>query len=250
MARRSRPLIAINGCLAEGDAPKVELRLTYADAVLRAGGIPVALPPVGGPEDVAAVLERVDGLVLGGGDDFDTERLGLGETHASAVRTPAAKQDWDFLLVRTALERGVPVLGICYGMQALGLAEGARLVQHIPEERPEAGEHGGNRLHPVQIEVGTKLAELVGVGPLDVISRHHQALESVSPPWRVSARDASGLVEAIERDGHPFALGLQWHPELSPEGSPHDRLFRALTDAAAFAANRRSLRDGRELIAP
>lgn len=239
MERSYRPLIAINGCLSTDEPPKLELRLPYAEAVLRAGGIPIAIPPVGGPDDVAQLLDRVDGLLLGGGDDFDTTRIGLGDVHGSAVLTPAPKQDWDFLLARAAIERGVPVLGVCYGMQLLGLAEGARFLQHLPEDRPGAGEHRFNTIHGVQIEADSKLAELVGVAPLDVISRHHQALLEVTSPWRVCARDSSSLVEAIEREAHPFALGVQWHPELSPEGSPHDRLFRGLIDASAFAANRR-----------
>jgi putative glutamine amidotransferase len=247
MSQAFRPLIAINGCLAPGECPKLELRLPYAEAVLRAGGIPIAAPPVGGPDDLAQLLDRVDGLILGGGDDFDTERLGLGTTHETAQLTPTEKQDWDFLLARRALETDLPVLGICYGMQLLGLAEGARIHQHLPEDLPLAGEHRHNTVHPVQIETGTKLAELVGVSPLDVVSRHHQALSGVTAPWRVSAHGSYGVIEAIERDSHPFALGVQWHPELSPEGSLHDRLFRGLIESAAFAANQRQVDPRRAL---
>jgi putative glutamine amidotransferase len=233
-----RPLIALNALLAPGERPKLELGTRYADAVLKAGGIPVAIPPCGGPADVERLLARVDGLLLPGGDDFDTARLGLGPTHASCTLTPPEKQDFDFLLARAAIARRMPVLGICYGMQLLGLAEGARLIQHLPEEWPGRQEHRGGARHGVRPVEDTRLARLMREREVECVSRHHQALADVAPPWRVAARDAEGLVEAIERDEHPFAIGVQWHPELAPEGSPHDRLFQGLVGAAAMAAER------------
>lgn len=241
MSLQPRPLIAINGLLATGSTKKLELATRYADAVLKHGGIPVAIPPVGGPTDIARLLERVDGVLLSGGDDFDTSRLGLGPVHPSATLTPSEKQDFDFVLVRAIVERKVPVFGICYGMQLLGIAEGARLYQHIPDDRPGAQPHKGEVMHAVEIEEGTKLARLLRENSIDVVSRHHQALASVSGPWRVTARDREGLIEAIERADHPFALGVQWHPELSREGSPNDRLFQGFVGAAAIAATQKLL---------
>src|SRR5688572_29134530 len=116
MSGPERPLIAIDGLLVPGASPHLKLANRYADAVLKAGGIAVAIPPLGGPTDLERLLERVDGLLLSGGDDFDTQRLGLGPTHPKADPVPAEKQDFDFVLARLALARGVPVLGICYGM--------------------------------------------------------------------------------------------------------------------------------------
>src|SRR5215470_15903369 len=102
-----RPLIGINGLLVAGASPALKLANRYADAVLKAGGVPVAIPPVGGPSDVERVVEKLDGLLLSGGDDFDTARLGLGPVHPAAEITPAAKQDFDFVLARAAIARRI-----------------------------------------------------------------------------------------------------------------------------------------------
>lgn len=241
MEAKPSPLIAVNGLLETDDGSKTVLRNRYADAVLKAGGIPVIVPAVGGPGDVRRLLERVDGLLLGGGDDFAMERFGQGPTHSAAVVTPPEKQALDEELARQAIELGIPVLGICYGMQLLALLEGSRLFQHLPEDRPEAADHRDGIEHDVRIDPETKLAGLLRVGNLDVVSRHHQALSEVAEPWRVAATDPEGLVEAVERADHPFAVGVQWHPELSPEGSPHDRLFQGLVTAARLRSVRREL---------
>ena len=241
MTSAERPLIGINGVLIVGDSPQLKLATRYANAILKAGGIPVALAPIGGPGDIERLLERIDGLLLSGGDDFDTGRLGLGPVHPAADLVPTEKQDWDFELARRAIALDVPVLGICYGMQLLGLLEGAHIHQHLPDDRPGSREHRGGVEHAVAIEPASKLARIVGERELTVVSRHHQALSRVAPPWSVNALDDEGLIEGIERAQHSFAIGVQWHPELASEGSAHDRLFRALVGAAAIRATRRAL---------
>jgi gamma-glutamyl-gamma-aminobutyrate hydrolase PuuD len=241
----AHPLIGINGLLDPGDTPRLNLPVRYADSVLKAGGVPVAIPPVGGPADLARLVDRIDGLLLSGGDDFDTERLGLGPTHPSATKTPAAKQDFDLELARLAIERGLPVLGICYGMQCLALASGAGLHQHLPD-LPGRPDHSGRRAgaeaasRTVRVAPGTKLARVLGVEELEVVCRHHQALAGPGAGWDVAARSSEDLIEAIERSDATFAVGVQWHPELSGEGSPNDRLFRGLVGAACLRAARRA----------
>src|SRR6185295_17458336 len=126
-------------------------------------------------------------------------RLGLGPTHPAAQRTPAAKQDFDVLLARAALERRMPVLGVCYGMQLLALVEGGTLLQHLPDDRPGRREHRGGALHGVALAPASKLARWLGVEHLDVVSRHHQAVASAPAGWNIAARDDEGLIEAIER---------------------------------------------------
>lgn len=236
MASR-RPRIGLNGNLEQrGGTARLDIPLRYASAVQAAGGLPVGLFPL--LESLPDQLDGLDGLVLTGGDDFDLDRLGLGRTHPKAQPVPAAKQDFDWALARAALERGLPVLGICYGMQLLALVEGGRLLQHLPEDRPGSWPHGGSLnggavRHGVRAEPGTQLAELLGLGTVEIESRHHQAVAEVAPPWRVCARDGQGLIEAIERPGAGFALGVQWHPDLQIESSEARALFGALVRAAA-----------------
>jgi putative glutamine amidotransferase len=235
---RMRPWIAIVGELCEGERSEVRLSLRYAAAVERAGGQPFVVPYTSAAA-LEELVERADGLLFSGGDDFDTARLGLGPTHPAAKVVPSAKQDLDLALARRALARGLPVLGICYGMQLLALAGGGTLHQHLPEDRPGCQAHAGGAVHAVRALPGTKLRAVLGVSTLDVVSRHHQAVASLGPEWRVAGLDAEDLIEAAEHAAHPFALGVQWHPELSIEPA-HARLFAELVAAARRRADTRA----------
>jgi gamma-glutamyl-gamma-aminobutyrate hydrolase PuuD len=237
----SRPLIGIVGEVVE-DPHALRLPLRYGAAVERAGGVPFAVLHLAGDEYRDALLSVADGFVIAGGDDWDTESLGLGPTHGEAKPVPRLKQEFDLALARGALAAGIPVLGICYGMQCLGLAEGARLLQHLPADRPGSRPHSGGVVHRVGIEAGSKLASLVGAPSVDVVSKHHQALETLGAGWSVSGRDDEGLIEACERGDHPFALGVQWHPELSPGNAAQEALFRGLVTAALAHRARRPRR--------
>ena len=238
-----RPWIGIVGELVEDPGPparsEVRLSLRYAAAIERAGGLPflVSYPQA---EELDELLERADGLLFSGGDDFDTARMGLGPTHPAAKPVPSRKQDFDLALARRALEAGLPTLGICYGMQLLALAEGGTLHQHLPDDRPGAQPHSGGVQHAVTVLASTRLGTLLGVPTLEVVSRHHQAVASVGAGWIVSAVDGEELIEAVERREHPFALGVQWHPELSGDLA-HARLFTGLVEAARARAAARSV---------
>jgi len=234
------------GLVVEGPA-RATLPVRYAEAVWEAGGLPAILPPLDVAGLVDALVDGADGVLLAGGDDFDTERLELGPTHPAAKPVPHTKQDLDLDLVRAAVTGGVPLLGICFGMQAMGLASDGRLLQHLPDDRPQGSEHRGGIVHGVSLEADSKLAGCLGVARLDVISRHHQALSDPGRGWRVVGRDPEGLIEAIELPDHPFAIGVQWHPELSPAqggSAVNERLFRSFVVAARGRSEARNIEAG------
>lgn len=226
----------------EGGKQFLAMSMGYANAVYQAGGIPMVLaPPQCGEASADDLLEAIDALLFTGGPDFHTGRLGLGTVHPKARLGPAAKQDFDVTLAERALERDMAVLGICYGMQLLGILAGSQLLQHLPDDRPDAGVrhfgHSGELKvvhHAVTVGPGTLVSKALGrAGNIMCHSAHHQGITAPERGWQVSARDDDGLVEAIESSSHRFAVGVQWHPEQEEQGkTPHHGLFRALVEAA------------------
>ncbi len=241
-AHSLRPVVLVAG-ICDDERQVSYLPDSYSEAIMGAGGLPLVRPAgLGSPGLIGALLDRVDAVLIPGGADFDTERLGLGPVHPQARPVPTAQQDADVALVTEVLRRRLPVLGICYGMQLLGLVGGGRLHQHLPDAAPGTVTHrrpgGGDTEHEVRVTAGTGTAaalSLPGGGQLSVCSAHHQALASAGPGWQVTARDADGLIEAIERPGDLLTVGVQWHPE---RGEAPSGLFTAL-----IAAARRGQRD-------
>ena len=242
-----RPTVLVNGEMDTSEKRRLQLPMRYTEALWHAGATPLVMPAFmdretrGAAELVAKLLDEADALVLSGGDDFDTERLGQGATHPAANPVPNEKQDFDLLLGRAALERDLPILGICYGMQLLGIEGGGRLHQHLPDDRPGGADHTGGVVHPVDLAPESKLRGIFGVERIDVISRHHQALAAVPAPWIVTAHDSEGLIEAIEHASATWAVGVQWHPELDAFDGPQARLFASLVEAARERAHHRTL---------
>jgi putative glutamine amidotransferase len=233
-----RPLIGITAYSEQArwgswEAAAILLPRRYADRVAQAGAIPVLLPPVPGIEEA---LERLDALVLSGGGDIDPATYGA----ERAPQTAAVRGERDtaeLALLTKAMSLGLPVLGICRGMQLINVARGGSLHQHLPdvvghhEHRPAPGSFG---THDVTVTAGTRLAGIVGgAGQLQVAvpTHHHQGIDALGEGLLATARAADGTVEAIELDAreHPFVLAVQWHPEAGRDLS----LFRALTAAAA-----------------
>lgn len=230
-----RPLIGITMYGPEGEKPSFTLPVEYSDAVTRAGGMPVLLPAngAGAPE----LLDRLDGLILAGGGDIDPALHGS-EGHATVYMVTPARDRFELALVGEALRRPeLPLLGICRGMQVMNVALGGDLELHLPDV---VGEHVSHRLppreptfHPVRVEPGSPLAEVYGTTDFPVCSWHHQGVRRCGKGLRPVAWAPDGVVEALVHERHPFAIGVQWHPEMQVAEDPlQRRLFEQLVERA------------------
>jgi putative glutamine amidotransferase len=232
-----RPLIGISQCLDERGRwqPTREyayLETTYARALAESGATPVLLPI---QNEVSSLVERLDGLLLPGGDDFAPPRAYPPQVRFDVV--PPRQLAFDQALLACAFARQLPVLGICYGMQLLALQQGGKLIFDIPSDLPLAGPHRlpeADGRHGLALERGTRLAALLGDAAGPVNSQHHQGVAEAGRGQRVSARADDGLIEAIESEGEAFCIGVQWHPERMP-AAHRERLFGAFVAACRAA---------------
>ncbi|MCX4630816.1 gamma-glutamyl-gamma-aminobutyrate hydrolase family protein [Streptomyces sp. NBC_01443] len=226
-----RPLIGITTYVEEStrygvwDVPTSLVPTGYYELVQAAGGAAVLLPP-DEPGSAAEVLSRLDGLVVAGGPDVDPVRYGAERDPRTGA--PATQRDeWELALIEAALAAGMPVLGICRGMQALNVALGGTLVQHIDGH---AVAPGVMAWHPVRPVPDTRYAALVPE-EAEVPTYHHQAVDRLGRGLIASAHAVDGTVEAIELpDPAHWVLGVQWHPERDKD----TRVMSALIEAAAL----------------
>jgi putative glutamine amidotransferase len=234
-----RPLIGVCAAVENADfgvwkdEPATLLPLSYARAIHGAGGMMAMLPPDRrAAEEPGELLDRIDALVLGGGADIDPEEQGI-EAHPETIGTNPDRDRFEIALARGALERGIPLLGVCRGMQILNVACGGTLDQHLPDRLG----HENHRLipgswaeHDVRIEPGSLAARAAGAELLTVKSHHHQGVDAVPEslsPTAWATDDES--VEAIESVDGEFVLGVLWHPEEDPG----DRVIPTLVKRAA-----------------
>jgi len=230
----TRPRIGIPLDLEEG-CGRYELPQAYADAVRDAGGLPLLLPH--GDSAIAAdYLSLCDALLVAGGAfDIPPERYGE-PRRPGCGPSRTGRTAFEASLAEAALSAGMPVLGICGGMQLVNVVAGGTLHQHLPDDlgvSHEQEEPKEAQSHEVRIVAGTLLARLCGPEPLAVNSTHHQAVSRPGKGVFVSARAPDGVVEAIELPDHPFALGVQWHPECLAGREPrHRAILRGLVGAA------------------
>jgi putative glutamine amidotransferase len=202
----------------------------YADAVRSTGGIPVLLPPVAEPGAADEVVSRLDGLVISGGADVDPGRYGA-DPHERTAGLRPDRDAWESALLTAAEAIGLPVLGVCRGMQVMAVHGGGALDQHTPdlvghEEHSPGGDVYGTVT--VSIEPGSRVAGLVGDG-LSVSCHHHQSVRS-HPGFVPSAYAADGTLEAMEAPGDRFCVAVQWHPETADDVGLLAGLVRAAAE--------------------
>jgi putative glutamine amidotransferase len=210
----------------------------YIQAVLRAGGLPVIIPAAVTRQDLSALFQRLDGLLLTGGGDINPNRFD-GAPHPRVYDIDERRDEQEIDLVRMAAENGKPFLGICRGIQVINVALGGTLFTDISDQLPGAFKHDhypdtprDYLAHPVSVTPGSKLAKILGGEAFDVNSLHHQGTDRVAAQLSPVAFSTDHLVEAVELPGHPFGLGVQWHPEWLQAYEPQRQLFQALVKAA------------------
>lgn len=228
----SPPIIGITSYIAH-DINSFCSPAAYSKAIQRAGGIPILLPPL--QPDLAILLERVDGVILTGGGDIEPACYG-GVNHPTIYGQDSDRDAAELSLATQLLKAEKPVLGICRGLEILNVVCGGDLIPHIPDVFGETVLHRVERLtpsqHSVEIFADTRLRDIIGESSVEVVSWHHQAVRYAPPGWRVCAKAPDGLIEALEHETHPWAIALQWHPEMAPHDPLQQRIFSAFVDAA------------------
>ncbi|MCL6452050.1 MAG: gamma-glutamyl-gamma-aminobutyrate hydrolase family protein [Alicyclobacillus sp.] len=248
-SRSLKPLIGISGTRFSPDlripGPNllgVSLGDDYAHGVETAGGLPLVIPFLENAENLVDIADRIDGLLLSGGEDVDPLRYGEQPQRGLGNIIPE-RDELELQLIRAVVERRKPILAICRGIQVLNVAFGGTLYQDLPSQWRSPILHAqharrAHLSHDVRIAPDSLLYRLLGERPsVRTNSFHHQAVKSCGDGLRPVAWDADGLIEAVEHEAYPFVVGVQWHPEnLWRTASHFLGLFKGLVDAAANAS--------------
>lgn len=228
----AKPLIGLNADYraAKKDSPAFSfVQSGYYDSIIRAGGLPVVIPPVAEESDLVAILDKLDGVVMVGGNDLDPRRDGF-MLHPSLRLMDPRREAFDRLLMDLVARRRMPVLAIGAAMQLLNVSQGGNLFLHIPEDMPKALPHRDSldpaHRHALEVTPGSLMERVYGEGEIRVNSFHHMAIDEVAPGFEVTARCPDGVVEAIECQIEGWlAIGTQFHPEAETASALDLRIF-------------------------
>jgi putative glutamine amidotransferase len=235
----AKPLIGVttyNG-KSPNNNPITAVQHTYIRAVTQAGGLPVLIPAILPEEDFLELYSQLQGIMFTGGGDVSLNHF-AGVDHVRISGVDESRDFTEISLLRKAVNDGKPLLGICRGTQVMNVALGGTLYTHVADQVKNALDHDypGELftaiVHPVNVDETTHAAEIFGETLLNVNSLHHQALKDIAPTLRVSGRAPDGVVEIIEIPEHPYAVGVQWHPEWLTDQPVTRRLFKSFVDAA------------------
>ncbi|HEY2883447.1 MAG TPA: gamma-glutamyl-gamma-aminobutyrate hydrolase family protein [Pirellulales bacterium] len=229
---RKKPLIGLNADYRspKKDAPAFSyVSAGYFDSISAVGGVPVIIPPLTDADDIARVLEELDGVVLVGGADLDPRNDGY-MLHPSLRLLDSRREEFDRMLAKLVAKRRLPVFGIGSGMQLLNISQGGNLHLHIPEDLPKAIPHSDSidpaHRHGLEVVPGTLMERVFGDGEIRVNSMHHMAIDELATPFKVSARSPDGVIEAYESKTDAWwVLGTQFHPESDSASALDVRIF-------------------------
>lgn len=217
--------IGITTGFQEGESTRyLRLDVRNYEAIINSGGCPVILAETSDDSILDDYIATIEGLLLTGGGDIDPEHYG--QEMDGSVRIDERRDAFELSLYQKAMDKGIPILGICRGVQIINVAAGGTLIQHI-EHHNRIDEDGKPRLHNVNIVENTSLERIFGVPALETNTVHHQSVKSVAPGFRASAVSGDGTIEAVESETG-FVIGVQWHPE---ELYRTQNVFRKLFDA-------------------
>lgn len=232
-----KPLIGITTYNAKNKFERdiAAVQHTYIRAVAQGGGIPVLIPAILDDEDRFELYSSLQGILFSGGGDISIKYFN-GEDHPEIHDVDDYRDVTELSLLKKSVADGKPFLAICRGVQVMNVALGGTLYTHIPDQFNTSIEHSQDEfttlIHPVNIDETSRMAEIFGETLLTVNSLHHQGLKDVASSLRVVGHAPDGMIEAVELIDHPYAMGVQWHPEWLTDQPVMRRLFKSFVDAS------------------